>query len=366
MTTNTDIVNRALMIPGTRTLVTDAELAAGSTNEALQANLVLTNIRRRLLRMAPWACSLKTANLVYISSIPGTPENTSSPTTLWQPGTPSPPWAYEYQYPVDCVRACWIIPATQTGFTGGVPITTAVTGGAPSFWQGSPVRFAVQTDTFYSATGVSVVTGGTGYAVGDVVTLSSPPNTSPPNGAPAQLTITAIGVGGTATAVALVNSVAGTEAGSPMAGNYFLQPTNPVSQGSTTGAGTGLTVNLTFGCAAPQRVILTNQEFAILTYCQDVTDPNIMDDLFQDAFVKILGATLAIPLTGDKKLANLAIAEANQTIALARQADGNEGLIINDVTPDWIRIRGIDFVTPYSGPYSGSNFDWGGAWAGFA
>src|SRR5271165_2983206 len=112
MTTATDIVNRALQTPGTRTTVTDAELAANSTNEAIQANLKLDEVRRTLLRMAPWNMAMKTVNLVYITSMPGTPENTSAATTLWQPGQPAPPWCYEYQYPVDCLRACWIIPAT--------------------------------------------------------------------------------------------------------------------------------------------------------------------------------------------------------------------------------------------------------------
>jgi hypothetical protein len=88
-----------------------------------------------------------------------------------------------------------------------------------------------------------------------------------------------------------------------------------------------------------------------------------MDDLFQDAFVKILGATLTIPLTGDKKLANMAIESANAMISEARAVDGNEGLTINDVTPDWIRTRGIDFPMQASGPYS--DLQWGGMWPYF-
>lgn len=360
MTTLTDIVNRALQVPGTRTLVTDAELAGNLTNEAIQANLVLDNIRRRLLRMAPWGCSLKTANLIYITSSPGTPENTSAPTTLWQPGQPTPPWAYEYQYPVDCLRACWLIPATQTGFAGGVPITTAVTGGAASFWQGPPVKFTVQTDTFRPVTGATVAAGGGGYLVGNRITLASGPNTDPPIGAPAILRVLTVDGGGGVLTVDVINQVAG--ASPPLGGSYFDLQTNPVSQGSVSGGGngTGATFNLAYGLAAPQRVILTNQEFATMVYCQEVLDPNLFDDLFQDAYAKILGATLTMALAGDKKLAQLAVQEANLSIAEARKADGNEGLTVNDVTPDWIRIRGIDFTDPYGGPYSG--FDWGGMW----
>ena len=44
--------------------------------------------------------------------------------------------------------------------------------------------------------------------------------------------------------------------------------------------------------------------------------------------------------------------------------DGNEGLTINDVTPDWIRIRGIYFTENYSGPY-GWGYDWGSLWPAF-
>lgn len=356
MTTVTDIVNRALQQIGTRTTVTDAELAGNLSNEAIQANLVLNNIRNDLLRMAPWNFTTKTANLTYITSAPGTPENTSAQTTLWQPGQPSPPWAYEYQYPVDCLRALWLIPATQTGFAGGIPITTAVTGGAASFWQGPPVKFKVQNDQFVPVTAAAVASGGIGYAIGDIITLFTPPNTDPPIGAPAQLLVTSIGGAGAVTGVSIVNVVLG--ASSPVGGSYFAAQSNPVAQGSTSGVGTGATFNLTFGPVASQRVILTNQEFATMTYTQLVTDPNAMDDMFQMAWANVLGATMCMALSGDLKKANFLIGLANQTIERARVPDGNEGLSFNDVTPDWLRIRGIDFVEPYSGPYTG--YDWGG------
>ena len=144
----------------------------------------------------------------------------------------------------------------------------------------------------------------------------------------------------------------------PLGGSYFSIQSNPVAQATSSGNGTGATFNLTQGSAAPQRVILTNQEFATAVYCRDVTDPNVMDDMFQDAWAKVLGATITIPLTGDKKLANMAIQEANASIQYARTGDANDGFTINDVTPDWLRIRGIDIATPYSGPYTG--YDWGG------
>jgi hypothetical protein len=373
MTTATDIVNWALQVPGTRTNVTDAELAGNLTNEAIQANLKIDNVRRRLLRMAPWNCSVKTANLVYITSSPGTPENTAAFTTLWQPGQPAPPWCYEYQYPADCLRVCYVIPATQTGFAGGVPITTAVTGGAASFWQGPPVKFKVQTDTFVPVIAATIVLPGVGYAVGDIITgpgaliqgIQINQGVAPVGG-PVQLLVTAV-ASGQITGIAVIPQVnntntsplpTGVAAGPLVGGSYFAPLPNPISQTATTGAGFGATFNLTYGSPAPQRVILCNQEFAISGYVQDITDPDLMDDQFRDAWAKALGAELCIPLTGDKKLANAAIQEVNASIMTARVGDGNEGLTVNDVTPDWVRIRGIEYSAPFSGPFTG--FDWGG------
>lgn len=358
MATNTDICNRALQVIGTRTDVTDAELANSSTNEAKQFNLIYQNLRDDLLRLAPWDCALKTANLTYITSQPGTPENTSPATQLWAPGQPIPPWAYEYQYPVDCLRAIQIIPANQTGFASSTPITTAVTGGASAFWWGAPVKFKVQTDAFYPVTAAAVVAGGTGYAVGDVITLPLGPTTSPPIGAPAQLRVATLAGSAVAT-VTVVNQII--NSATPQGGSYFAPQTGTIAQASTTGSGTGATFTLTFGPQGVQRVVLTNQEFATLQYVQQVTDPNVMDTLFQTAWINLLGAAMSMALKGDKGFANQLIGQVNDAIQKARSIDGNEGLTINDVTPDWIRIRGVAYSEGYvSGPYSG--YDFGGVW----
>ncbi len=361
MTTNTDIVNIALQCVGTRTTVTDAELVNQTTNEAIQANIIMTKLRDELLRMAPWDCGLNTANLVYISSVPGTPENTSAGTTLWQKGQPSPGWSYEYQYPVDCLRACYVVPAFQTGFSGGVPITTAVTGGSSWNWLGPPQKFKVSVDQFYPVTAAVVVSGGTGYAVGDIVFCATGATTSAPIGAPvALLVLTApAGVIGT---VSVVNQIAGSA--TAQGGSYFAVQSNPVAAGTvlgvggSTSAGTGATFTLTFGAQGSQRVILSNQEFATLVYVKQITDPNVMDPLFIDAWANILGARLGMALSGDKTLVKLCTEQANTLIMEARKADGNEGLTVNDVTPDWIRTRGVNFSDGYlTGPYGA--FDWG-------
>jgi len=90
--------------------------------------------------------SRRQSGLYHIRS--STPENTSAAQNLWMPGIPAPPYAYEYQYPVDCLRMCWLIPANQTGYASGVPITTAVTGGASTLWTGKPIKYKVQNDQF--------------------------------------------------------------------------------------------------------------------------------------------------------------------------------------------------------------------------
>ena len=361
MTSNTDICNRALQTWGTRTDVTDAELAANSTNEAKQFNLIAFNLRDDLLRLAPWDCGLRTANLNYITSVVGTPENQSPILPLWSPGQPPPPWQYEYQYPVDCLRAVSIIPANQTGFSGTIPISPAVTGGASTWWQGQPVKFRIQTDQFRPVTAAVVTAGGTGHAVGDIITLPLGPVTSPPIGAPVQLQVLTA-PGGVIATVAVVNSIIGSA--SPLGGSYFGVQANPIAQGSTTGIGVGATFTLTQGPADDQRVILTNQEFATLAYVKQVTNPNVMDTLFQTAWIKLTGAAMQMALRGDKGIANMLIQDVNKAIESARAIDGNEGLTINDVTPDWIRARGIAWSDGYmSGPFAG--FDWGGLWPSY-
>jgi hypothetical protein len=96
----------------------------------------------------------------------------------------------------------------------------------------APIAAVVPTTSLTKASGVSaisIVNGGTGYAQFDKVTLT----------------------GGTfaSAAVGIVTAVSGgviTNIGVDKPGVYSVQPSNPVSQASSTGAGTGATFNLTF------------------------------------------------------------------------------------------------------------------------
>lgn len=363
MTTNTDIVNRALQVIGTRTTVTDAELLAGDTNEAIQASLILEKYRDQLLRMAPWNCGVAYANLPYITSQPGTPENQSPYTSFWTPGQPPLGWAYEYMYPDDCLRACFVVPSMQTGFAGGVPIYPTPTniGTGPTLWQGPAINYKVQLDQYFrEASGaVTIVSGGSGFAVNDTLICGGAPSTSgalPAGLVQIKVTGVAAGVITTATLQAFTNL--------NKTSLLYAVPTYDLDQVSSSGLGTGAVVSVGTVSAtrSPARVILTNQEFASLAYVKQVTDPNVMDPDFVEAWVNVLGAGLCNPLSGDKGLAKMAIALANEKIAEARKADGNEGLTVNDVTPDWLRIRGIDFANNCSGFWN--NFDWGASWPG--
>lgn len=349
MTTVVDIVNQALQSIGTRTTI--ASLTENS-NEAIQASLIYAKARDQLLRMAPWNCATNLANLTLITAQPGTPEFTGAGPTLWQKGLPPPPWVYEYQYPVDCLKPLYVMPQFTSGFSSGIPLTP-VSSGATYSWIGPPAKYKVGVDQFYPVTAVAVAAGGTGYAVNDLVTLAAGPVTSTPIGAPLVVLVTAV-AGGVITSASVVSIIPDTTSG----GSYFAKQTNPVAQGSTTGSGTGATFNLTFGTAqVDQRVILTNQEFASLSYVKQITDPNVMDVEFQEAWQGLIAAKLVMALTGDKQLANAKIQEVNLLISQARKDDANEGLTINDVTPDWIRVRGTSYPSWEVSP--NLQFDWG-------
>src|SRR5215472_18213326 len=172
MTTNLDIANRALQVMGTRTNMTSTEFLNQTSNEAIQTNLIMFKLRDELIRMAPWDCTRKYADMTYITSAFGTPENATQGSPLWVPGVPAPPWAYEYQYPVDCMRAIKILPQ-YTAQSGGTPVYPpgVTTGGSPYNWTGPALKFQVSTDAFFAATAAQVNVGGTGYAVGDIITL---------------------------------------------------------------------------------------------------------------------------------------------------------------------------------------------------
>lgn len=82
----------------------------------------------------------------------------------------------------------------------------------------------------YMVESATVTAGGTGYAVGDIVTLSGGTFT-----AAAQIFVSAVSSGVVTGVIPLV------------AGNYSAVPASPVGQDTTTGSGTGLTITPVWG-----------------------------------------------------------------------------------------------------------------------
>ena len=365
-----DIGNRALQLAGTRTSMSASEFTNQTSNEAIQTQLIINNVRDDLLRMAPWDCAFNFNNLNYITSTPGTPENTSQITQTWVKGQPAPPWSYTYAYPGDCLRACWIVPWLNTGFAGGIPITTAVTAvgmGAPTNYGSPPSPFKIGIDQFYSVATMTLGVAGAGYAVGDLIFLapgqyspSNLPTNNPPIGGPAIALVTGIGALGAITSIAMVNTFAQSqpENTEPLSGQYFAIQPSPMPQSSTTGSGTGATINVTFSAQTDQRVIWTGQEFATLAYIKQVQDPNVMDPLFISAWCHSLAGYVGYQLHGDKQKSNMEIQLANNVVMEARKVDGNEGLTVNDVMPDFLRIRG-GYSPNWEYSSSIGGFNWG-------
>ena len=92
--------------------------------------------------------------------------------------------------------------------------------------------------------------------------------------------------------------------------------------------------------------VLTDQQNAIGVYSANIENPDLWDDLFQQAMVDALASRLAIPLSGDKTLARAMAQQAMVSVDQARVRDGDEGSTTIDPQVDWIAVRG------YSGTWS--------------
>ena len=92
------------------------------------------------------------------------------------------------------------------------------------------------------------------------------------------------------------------------------------------------------------RVLLTNEQQALITYTKDVTDPNVWDSGFYDLVTSLLAGAICMNITGDKALSKLKGEEANASAMLARVEDANEGLTVIDRTPESLRIRGVNYT----------------------
>lgn len=101
-------------------------------------------------------------------------------------------------------------------------------------------------------------------------------------------------------------------------------------------------------------VILTNQPQATFVYTARVSNPNLFDGQFVEAFRYYLGARICMQLTGDKTATAAAFKQADALCKAAAASNGNEGLTVIDSVPDWIKARGYasDWGYPEGGFFS--------------
>ena len=145
MTSEVDICNRALSAIGTRSTISSISPSDGS-NEANQCALLYYPTRDALLRSAHWDFARRQVALSQLKA------STDVPNTC------PIPWAYEYAYPADCLKARYIIPQLPNTGTSTPPLTSApnvnvVWGG----YKGPPIRFFVGSDTNSSGNDITVI-----------------------------------------------------------------------------------------------------------------------------------------------------------------------------------------------------------------
>lgn len=93
--------------------------------------------------------------------------------------------------------------------------------------------------------------------------------------------------------------------------------------------------------AVQRRVILTDQASAIAIYTTTITDPTYWPSYFSQAVVSTLAWMLAGALAGDGNLEKFLETLSEQHVTLAVTINRNEGLMVDDTTPEWIQARGV-------------------------
>jgi hypothetical protein len=91
---------------------------------------------------------------------------------------------------------------------------------------------------------------------------------------------------------------------------------------------------------ANARVIVTNAPSAVAVVTLGGVDSAQWDTTFGEAFVSLLAANIAVPLTGDLQLADSLYKQAQGLIEAAKVASANESTTVQHIMPDWLRARG--------------------------
>ena len=137
MTTNIDMVNRALIAAGAREQITS--FTEGSTS-AITASTLYQPTFETLARTAQWNCLRMQAPLTLLKAAQGTPENVSG-TTL---PIPPQPWLYEYLLPNDCLQVRELLPTFSV--TSSIPVFSTSSSVGMARAQRYAIDFSVATD----------------------------------------------------------------------------------------------------------------------------------------------------------------------------------------------------------------------------
>lgn len=105
------------------------------------------------------------------------------------------------------------------------------------------------------------------------------------------------------------------------------------------------------------KVILTDLSMAQIIYTQNNPNPDFWESEFQAAMVASLAMYLIPPLNLNMSLLNAQNRIAQDIIAVAQSRDANEGVVVQDHNPDWIRARGAGNEIDYVGGWGGDG--WG-------
>lgn len=163
MTSAVDVCNNALANIGTRSSISSlTEDSPEARACVIQYNTVLEN----LLRAAHWGFARKNLTASLLKALPGTPENSTTPTdSLWHESYPPLGWLYSYAYPSDCLLVRWVSPQIYaSGLQTGVPLFSNGNYSPPPITS-FPSKFVIATDTDSGGNPIKVIATNTSQAI---------------------------------------------------------------------------------------------------------------------------------------------------------------------------------------------------------
>lgn len=142
MTSQIDIVNRALLSVGARAQISSISPSDG-TNEANVSAVLFTPTFEALARSANWNCLRQQTTLSLLAAANGTPENPTGAITPYPPT----PWLYEYAYPPLCLRMRFLVPSLPSPLGSTPPQTTFYNNAPTNLPSGGQIPFAIAYNT---------------------------------------------------------------------------------------------------------------------------------------------------------------------------------------------------------------------------